>query len=159
MLDLDPQDKRRLGILYWKLSSLEGCFHPPTTHRKNQVCHPCRGSTPQARRGELPGEYSHQRHIQFGIDIQTHRSGARVAKEPAVAAAGGARIWAGVYREITLSSPPYSSRSPIVRDRECKCGAGGLFPTCGLRWYGLSGVKICVQGWPERLVNRSFVRS
>jgi len=147
-LDLDPQDKKRLGTLYWKLLSLEDYFHPPTTRRKSQVCRPRRESTLQARLGELPGEYSHQRRTQFRIDVQTHRSGARVAKKPAVAAAGGARIWAGVYSEITLSSPPYSSRSPIVWDCECNCGTGGLFPARRLRWHGFSGVKICVHGWP-----------
>lgn len=93
------------------------------------------------------------------MGVCTHGSGVWVAKQSAVTAAGGTRIWAGVYREVTFGSSPYPSRSPVVRDGKRHCGAGGLFPACRLGWDRLSCVAICVQGWPARYVSRLLIPS
>jgi hypothetical protein len=145
MLDSDPQGRRRLGTLYWKLSSSGGYFHPPATHHRSQVCRSHRGSTPPAILEGHPGEYDRQPHRQFETSVHsTRRSDACVAKKSTVAAACDARTRAGVHREITFSPPPYSSCSPVVWDGECHCGTRGLFPACRLGWHRFSGVKIGV---------------
>lgn len=92
-------------------------------------------------------------------NIRTYRSGVWVAKQTAVAAAGGARSWAGVPGEVTFSSPPDPTRSPIERDSESHCGTGGLFPSRGLGRYGCASVEIRKQGWPGGGISKSLVRA
>ena len=160
MVDSDPQGRRRLGTLCWRLLSSGGCFHPPAIHHRSQDFHLCRESTPLATPEGRPGEYVRQPHSRFETNVRsTRRSDACVAKKSAIAAACNARARAGVYRKITFSPPPYSSRSPVVWDGECHCGTRGLFPACRLGWHRFSGVKICVQGWPGGIFSRSFKRS
>lgn len=153
MVGSDPQDRMRLDTPCWKLSSLGGCFRPPVIHRSNQVLRLRQESTLPVRLEGPPGKHARQSHGQFKIDVRTCRSGVWIAKEPAVAAAGCARSWAGVHSEVAFSSPPYSSRSPIVRDSEIYCGTGGLFPACRLGWHRVPSTKICVQSWPGGLVS------
>lgn len=159
MRDLDPRDRRRSGTLCWKLSSSGGCFRPQAIHHSSQERHSHQVSTlPQKLEGRpVIATVSYHRKLEMGLG--THRSGFWVAQQAAVTASGGARVWTGVYREVTFSSPPYPSRSPIVRDGEGYCGTGGLFPACGLGWYWFSGTGICEQGWPARRVSRFFMLS